>query len=192
MFVNMHFIPDTVFHGHRQKQDLVALVREGVDENPLDGFILDYDEEWILVQRVFEFIFDGVTLVRRGDVSSIIDNGVCRFHKRLLQIEGKMADVAFDMRLPAAEGERSVFSEFVSGLPGDKVVICEDERNEVFLIGFIEQIGSGGGIFVKYFDGEGVVDDEIREMREADLTMFSINSSYSLYYERYFRRSLRG
>lgn len=96
------------------------------------------------------------------------------------------------MSLPEAEGNRSVFSVFVEGLPGDKVVICEDERSDLFLIGFIERITSQGVIFVKYFDGEGVVDNELREISEEDLTMLSFNSSYSLHYERYFMRSLRG
>ena len=49
----------------------MGIEREKIDVNTIHGFIVDFDDEWVLLQRVFDFYVDGWVFLRRGDISVI-------------------------------------------------------------------------------------------------------------------------
>jgi hypothetical protein len=127
-------------------------------------------------------------MVKREFVSSIKHGSTQKFHKRLFQIEGKMEQVDFSRMIPIARGKESSLTLFLRSLAADKVVMLEDERDDLFLIGFIEELKKDGSIGLRFFDGEGKLEDELTYMGEDELTLLTVDSSYCLHYERYFRR----
>jgi hypothetical protein len=56
------------------------------------------------------------------------------------------------------------------------------------LIGFIEKVDSNGSIELKFFDGEGTIEEDPSILSQDELTLIAFDSSYCLHYERYFRR----
>ena len=184
----MKVIPDAVLREHQEKQHLISIRREDIDDNELHGFILDFNKEWLLVCKEYDFIFDGVMMIKRELVSSIKYGSTQKFHKRLFQIEGKMAEVDFSKSIPHTRGTESSLTLFLRGLTSDKVVMLEDERDDLFLIGFIEELGADDGIGLRFFDGEGTLEDELTYISEDEITLLTVDSSYCLHYERYFRR----
>lgn len=184
----MKVIPDAVLREHQMKQNLISIRREDIDDNELHGFILDFSKEWLLVCKEYDFIFDGLMMIKRELVSSIKHGSTQKFHKRLFQIEGKMAEVDFSRVVPDARGIESSLRLFLRGFATDKVVMLEDERDDLFLIGFIEDLDAADGIGLRFFDGEGTLEDELSYITEDEITLLTVDSSYCLHYERYFRR----
>jgi hypothetical protein len=184
----MKVIPDTVLSEHQKKQNLISIQREDIDENELHGFILDFNKEWLLMVKEYDFIFDGFMMVKREFVSAIKHGNTQKFHKRLFQIEGKMVEVDFGKTIPEARDGESSITQFVRSLAADKVVMLEDERDDFFLIGFIEESDTDSCIGLRFFDGEGQLEEEVSDISHDELTILTFDSSYCLHYERYFRR----
>ncbi len=67
----MKVIPDIVLSEHQKKQNLISIQREDIDENEMHGFILDFNKEWLLMIKEYDFMFDGFMMVKREFVSAI-------------------------------------------------------------------------------------------------------------------------
>ncbi|MGJ8655078.1 MAG: hypothetical protein ACSHX6_01405 [Akkermansiaceae bacterium] len=184
----MKVVPDIVLREHQKGQHLVALMREDLDDNDLHGFIIDFNKKWVLIQKEYDFIFDGFLLVKREFITAIKHGSTQKFHKRLFQIEGKMSEVDFEKVTSLDEGGVFDLESFLLDLGREKVVILEDEREDLFLIGFVESLGKDGDFEIRFFDGVGTLDDELSVVSEEELTIVAFDSSYCLHYERYFKR----
>ena len=58
----------------------------------------------------------------------------------------------------------------------DKVVMLEGERDDLFLIGFIEKVDADGNTDLNFFDGEGRLEEDIRSITYDELTLVSFDS----------------
>lgn len=184
----MKVVPDIVLREHQKGQHLVALIREDLDDNDLHGFIIDFNQKWVLIQKEYDFIFDGFLLVKREFITAIRHGSTQKFHKRLFQIEGKMSEVGFEQGSLLCAGAELEMKPFLLSLGREKVMILEDERDDLFLIGFIEGMSDARDVEVRFFDGVGKLDDELSVVSEDELTVVAFDSSYCLHYERYFMR----
>jgi hypothetical protein len=187
----MKVVPDIVLREHQKKQDLVALAREDIDDQEVHGFIVDFNKKWILIQNEYDFILDGLLLVKREFVTGIKHGDTQKFHKRLFQIEGKISEVGFERVLPQKADKKGELEVFLESIDDNKVVILENERDGLFLIGFVKGMNEEGEVEILSFDGVGKLDDEVSYISENELTKLTFDSSYCLHYERYFKRKMK-
>ena len=109
----------------RDSGSLVGIEREKIDVNTIHGFIVDLEDEWVLLQRVFDFYADGWVLLRRGDISVLQSKPTEVFQRALLEGEGSLARVDFTRRLP----EGGIIT-MLRGFESDQVVILEEETED--------------------------------------------------------------
>ena len=164
----------------------MGIEREKIDVNTIHGFIVDFDDEWVLLQRVFDFYVDGWVFLRRGDISVIQSKPTEVFQKALLEEEGSLERVDFTRRLP----EGGIIT-MLRGFESDQVVIleeeAEDEDKDVFYIGFIRGV-EDGTVSLEFISGEGGIDGEETLIHIEVVTSIAHSLNYTLHYERYFAR----
>ena len=179
----MTCVPESVIKHYQESRSLVSLTRDKIDSATLQGFVVDYDTDWIALQYVHDFYLDGYLFVRRADLTSMKCRATDAFQRHLLEIDGILEKVDFDFRLP-----RGGLAGLLCGLPSEKVVILEDETEEdLFLIGTILGI-KDDFVSLRFFSGAGRWDDELAEIAIEDVTSASFSTNYTLAYERHFAR----
>lgn len=163
---------------------LVAVQREGIDAQKIQGFILDYSEDLILLLYVYDFHLDGLLLIRISDVSDIDARLTDDFQKKLLLEEGKLDPEIFRTVHPIGS-----YEAFLKSLPKGRIVILEDEESEEteFLIGIIKKIESGN-VSVRYFTGAGNWESDPRSIALNNLTSVQTLTHYTEFYARHFER----
>ncbi len=115
-------ISSGVLRDHIKQRDLVSIRRAKVDANSMQGFLLAYSEDLLLLQYVFDFHLDGYLVVRRRDISELKSGKTNQFQKKLLEEEEVFGKVDFGFRLPIAS-----FESLLSSLPSQEIVIVEGE-----------------------------------------------------------------
>ncbi len=170
----------------RDSRSLATIEREEIDEQAIHGFVVDFDNEWLLVKKEFDFHIDGWLLLRIADVTRIDSSATNEFQKSLLQAEGTLEKVDFTCRLP-----RGGVVELLATFGADRVVIfekeCEYSEDDDFYIGFVRGI-DGKQVRLDFFDGVGKLDGQETLIDLDEVTSISYDSSYTLHYERYFSR----
>ena len=180
-------VPDSIIKHYTKIRSLVTIKREELEVHDLHGFVLDFNQEWIMLLREYDLRLDGLLILKRSDVTSMNCSATNAFQQGLMEDEGVLdvADFSYSF-----EGRN--IKEFLEKTSKDTVVIIEDEKEDIFLVG--TGVGmrkdSDGQDFVEldYFSGVGKYDDERSEIYLDTVSMFSIHSNYTEFYERYFKR----
>jgi hypothetical protein len=179
----MSCVPEAVIKHYMESRSLVSLTRDKINSATIQGFIVDYDAEWIMLQYIYDFYLDGYLLLRRSDLTSLNCPASDAFQRHLLAIDGVLEHVDFDYRLPSG-GLAALLRE----LPSNKVVNLEDETEySQFLIGTFLGI-EDDIVSMRIFSGAGRWDDDPAEICLDDITSVSFSTNYTLAYERYFAR----
>ncbi len=176
-------IPDEVLTEFRKAQALVSVAREEIDDDTIQGFIVDFDSRWVVLQRIDDFCHDGLLFLRKADLTAIESRATDRFQKSMLEADGVLEAIDFSFRLPSG----GVF-QLLSELPSDRIIIVEDETEaDIFLVGTVSRIDDGS-LAIRFFSGVGDWDDEPSEIEREDITSMSFLTHYTLAYERFFER----
>ena len=61
---------------------LAKVHRDSLEEHSIDGFIIDFTEQFCLIQYFFDFFLDGYRIIRINDISSIKSGEVEAFFTR--------------------------------------------------------------------------------------------------------------
>ena len=67
---------------------LVNIKRADIDPNDIQGFVLDESNELILVAYIYDFRFDGFTILHQSDITEINSSKTDIFQTDLLKDEG--------------------------------------------------------------------------------------------------------
>ncbi|MBK1791703.1 hypothetical protein [Persicirhabdus sediminis] len=179
----MTSIPKSLVKHFSQSRSLVTITRERIDSNDIHGFIVDYDDQWILLKREYDFHIDGWLLLRIADISALKSTPTNEFQKALLEEEGLLDRVDFAAKIPEG-GVRHLLDNF----DRRAVIILEDEiQNDLFVIGFIDEV-TQHNVSVDFITGIGQIDDEKSVLDIESITSITYDSNYSLFYQRYFER----
>ena len=179
----MSCVPESVIKHYKESRSLVSLTREKIDSAKIQGFVIDYDADWIALQYIHDFYLDGYLLLRRQDLTSMNCRATDAFQRHLLEVDGVIDKIDFDFEIPVGG-----IAELLKALPSDRVVILEDEtEDDLFLIGTLIGI-EDDFISLRFFSGAGRWDDEPAEIAVEDVTSASYATNYTLAYERHFAR----
>ncbi len=164
---------------------LVSIRRERIDPNSLQGFILGYSDELLLMQNVYDFRLDGLRVVRSNDITDIKCNTTDELQKELLIAEGLVQKVpfgsAFDLR-----DWRAIITQ-LSRECGFMILENEDPESETFLIGEVEKI-TRSSVWLRYFSGAGEWDEKPTKLPFGSITSCQVDTNYINVYRRHFAR----
>jgi hypothetical protein len=178
----MACVPESVIKHYQESRSLVSLTRDKIDSATIQGFVVDSDADWVALQYIHDFHLDGYLFLRREDLTSMNCRATDAFQRYLLEAEGILEKVDFDFRIPEG-GLAGLLDE----LPFERVVILEDETDDMFLIGTLLGI-EGDLVSLRFFSGAGRWDDEPAKIALEDITSASFSTNYTITYERHFAR----
>jgi hypothetical protein len=166
-------------------KNLVSIERKHIDQNSIQGLILDESDELLLVQYVYDFQCDGLLVLSKSDITEVVSTKTDKFQTKLM----KNLEL-LDNQLLASNYDIQSWREFFRSIRSHhKYVIVEQERFEdpVFTIGRIER-NLKSHIKMRHFTGIARWDDELQDINYDDITSCGVASNYINVYERYFEK----
>ena len=167
-----------------QQRRLVSVYREAVTSSTLYGFIAAYSDKMVAVIIINDFVVDGLSIIRRSDISKLKTSDTGKINKEMLRADGILEKIEFS-DCPPLTSWRDLFES----VPEREVVIIENEssKDPLFFIGRIlsaeRKIVAG-----HYFNGAGRWDDDPWEIRYKSITRCQLNTNYANAYSRHFNR----
>lgn len=171
--------------GRHGKRALISILRNEVDANSIQGFILASTDQLVVLQYVYDFNLDGLMVLSRPEITDIRSTATDKFQRKLLAKEGLLKKVPFESAFDI-QGWRSIIKQFSKTYP---LIILECERGDepAFIIGRVEKTSSIAA-YVRYFTGTGRWLDEPVRVKYSDITSCQVGSNYLKFYEKYFDR----
>jgi len=169
-------------------KSLVSICRDEIDANRIQGFILEYSKELILIQYVYDFNLDGLMVLRRSDITDIYSDKTDIFQTQILKEEGIYSKVAFKGKYNLTDW-KSVFTNIGSK---HRFVIAEDEIPEdidapSFILGEVVKIGSKS-VTLHGFTGIARWHKKHTKIGYKNISSFQVGNNYAKTYERYFEK----
>jgi hypothetical protein len=84
------------FANFARDRELVSIRRDDINANSIQGFILGFSDELVLIQYVYDFRLDGLMVLRAADITEVTCNATDELQKKLLIAEGLFQQVPFE------------------------------------------------------------------------------------------------
>jgi hypothetical protein len=171
--------------GRHGKHALISILRNEIDSNSIQGFILASSDQLVVLQYVYDFNLDGLMVLSRSEITEIRSTATDKFQRKLLAKEGVLKNIPFETTFDLQDW-RSIIKQFAKAYP---LIIFECERGEdpELIIGRVEKTTSVAA-YVRYFTGTGRWLDEPVRVKYSDITSCQVGTNYLEFYERYFDR----
>lgn len=181
-------VPESVIRHYKESRSLVSVTREDIDSDQMQGFVLDYNSTWILFGKIYDLTYDGLFICRIADLTSMNCRATDAFQRGMMEDEGVLSRIDFSQSFDSLDLE-----DYINSIPKNKVVIVEDEKDDIFLIGTNVKFEKGEEdldlISLDFFSGAGRYDEERSDLYLESISSISLDTVYSLFYERYFSRN---
>ncbi len=167
----------------KKDRALVSISRESVDQNRIQGVILGYSKELVLLNYIYDFNLDGLMVLRRKEITDITSSKTDIFQKQLLIKEGLFEKIDFNTKY-----KLSSWLDFIKDASRRHkyfILELENQNEPEFFIGKIKRINKKS-ILLDYFTGIARWEDEPRSVKLEKLTSCQISNNYLNVYERYF------
>ncbi len=167
------------------KQRQVGFHRLGDADCPVEGYLLDYSDEWLLVRCVVDFHLDGYTLLRPKDVCRIRRRA--RMCDRLLRAEGVTKEDIFaglTLDLKTTEfllKDLKARAEII-------IVDCEYSSEDAYLyIGRPKRVGKLS-VSMRWFDVNARWQPECVKVPYSAISTIRFDCEYSHVYSKYLQK----
>jgi len=173
----------------QDKKELVSIRRDGIDENRIQGFVLSFSDELVLLQYVYDFNLDGLMVLRLSDITKIESDKTDVFQTQILKDEGLYSQIDFEKKYDV-NNWHTVFSS-IGSKPGLVIVENEtqsDSSDETFILGKIDKIDQDS-VSILGFSGAANWYEESSKMRYKDISSAQVNNKYMNMYQRYFDKN---
>ncbi len=167
----------------KKEKSLVSISRKSIDPNEIQGIILGYSKELLLINYIYDFNLDGLMILRRSDITNIVSSKTCKFQKKLLVAAGIFGNIDFKVKYKLGS-----WLEFIADASKrHKYFIFEQEDNgdDEFLIGRIERVNKNSVRF-KCFTGIARWIEEPSSVKLKNITSCQVGNNYLNVYECYF------
>ncbi len=168
---------------HHKQRNLVSIRRNGLDANSIQAFILDFSEELVALQYVYDFNLDGLMFVRVEDITEVKCSATDKFQKGLMKKEGLLKLVQFGKRFELAN-----WNSLISQLSKEyKFIILERElaADNNFFIGTILKV-SKTEAQGRYFSGAAKWAKSPEKLKFKEITCCQVDTNYVNFYQRHF------
>lgn len=169
---------------HAQRA-LISILRNNIDPNSIQGFILASSEQLVVLQYVYDFHLDGLMVLSKAEITEIRSTPTDKFQQKLLANDDLLKTVPFETNFDL-QNWRTIIKQFAKAYPL-LILECERGGEPDFIIGRIEKTTSVA-VYIRYFTGTGRWLDEPVRVKYSDITSCQVGSNYLKVYERYFDR----
>ena len=168
------------------KRTLISILRDEIDPNSIQGFILASSDQLVVLQYVYDFNLDGLMILSRSEITDVRSTATDKFQRKMLTTEGVMKQIPFETTFDL-QSWRSIIKQIAKVYP---LIILECERGDApdFIIGRVEKTTSAA-VYVRHFTGTGRWLDEPVRVKYSDITSCQVGNNYLKFYERYFDRA---
>lgn len=166
----------------KKKRFLISIRREKIDNAKIQGFILAYSNELILIQYVSDFRLDGLLVLRLRDITDICSDKTNQFQISILKDEGIYSKIDFEKNY-SINNWHSLFSTMVSE---QDIITIEDENTDypILMIGKLQKVNAES-VVIHEFTGAARWLDEASEMFFEDISSLQIGNHYANMYQKY-------
>lgn len=163
---------------------LISIRRESIDNARIQGLLLGFSKELVLINYVADFRLDGFMVLRLKDISEIGSDKTDELQTEILKANNIYSQVDFEKDY-VFSGWHSVFTTIAVEY---QLITIEDEGEyPILMMGKIDNVGSES-IKIHEFTGAARWQDEISEMYYDDLSSFQAGNHYTNVYQQYFDR----
>ena len=154
-------------------------------ETIMTGYILDFNNNFILIQETDDFIKHGYRII---PINMILDIRFNNNDKYIFKIH-KKEGIYDEIKLPNYKINISNWVEIFKSLKSNvKCIIseCEAFEHEYFCIGSIKRVNKKS-VSIQYFNSQGFLDKENTKHNFEEITRVTFEDKYSQVFSRYTR-----
>ncbi len=158
------------------------LVRADFLQDSWNGFPLVLGEELVLARTLRDFVFDGFSVLRLGDVTEVRSSEVERFFDRVIKAEGLERDLAPPK--PILLRSMRTALESIRGHYRHVIVECEGVDDDDFFLGEIARVDDEH-LHLLYIHIDGTRDREATKIPLDEITLLRFDETYLRLYGKY-------
>jgi len=178
------YVSDLQLTNYIKDRALVAVRRESIDARLIQGFVLQFSDELLLLQYVYDFHLDGRLIVRRRDITAIFCRSTDIFQRQLLIDNGLFSKIDFPVSL-----DLTSFSRFLNHQAGTPIVIIEREQHDDASFWIGRHLGSTSqNIRLRELTGSGRWLGVPTDIPADEVTCCQLSTNYIRFYADYFDR----
>ena len=150
-----------------------------------EGFIFEYNNDYVLMNDMRDFTYDGLVVFKKSDIHEIKHTDYEKFFLHLLEKEKIKKEIykkRKDLKFKLAS-----MQEMMENLKSLRIpIICEHlyAKKDLFQIGTIEEV-SKKKAQMKYFNARGKFDFKLVPVSYKSLTFIRIDSPYAKIFHKY-------
>ncbi|MBW4888391.1 hypothetical protein KXQ82_01630 [Mucilaginibacter sp. HMF5004] len=148
------------------------------------GYMLDYSDDFILLQETDDFIFDGYSVLPIKDIDHLRYNKWDKYYHKIMGLENQLELVGINYTV-ALKNWKSVFKSLQKN--GSNIIIeCEGTEYNSFSIGHIIKVSKSDVTFHNY-DPTGLFDKNLRVIEYEMITKVQFGDRYNNVFGKYTR-----
>ncbi len=149
------------------------------------GFIVDYSNEFVLLQEVDDFFIDGYLIFPLKSIAELRFNNKDRYYDRMLRGEKLIEKVGVKYKIDITSWQ-TIFQS-IKDLGLNVIIQNEDPINDSFDIGPITEIDSTS-VSIRYFNSQGLLDEEPTKISWDLISIINFDDRYTITMGKYLRK----
>lgn len=150
------------------------------------GFILDMSAQFLVVQKEDEFRLNGILIIHREDIISMVSDDYEALMKTILEKEGVFPqDYGLPIKKLSLDSWRKVF-KVLEKHDYHVIIECEHDEDAEFYIGPISEIQEDS-VGIRYYTPNAILDIDATFINFEDITTVTFHDRYTSVYRKYLR-----
>ncbi len=177
---------DVMLQKYIDKKSFIKIFRTVCDkEENLSGFLLGISSNFLFLQLVYDFMFDGYAIIRKDDFDSIRHSSYERTQRKIFNAEGLLAtEYGFDEHFPL-----TTWTDILKTIKNyDLHVIVENINKDYldFWIGQITRIGDKS-MSIHNYNPDGLLDEKPKVIKLSTISVIKFGDRYSTIFRKYLK-----
>ncbi len=162
------------------------VAKDAVEKN--NGFIVDYSDNFVLLQETDDFEVDGYVAFPIETISEILYSNNDRYFDKILHLEGIVDRIENKHRIDLTSWA-TIFKS-VKKLGFNVIIENENPEDETFDIGPITKI-TKSSVYVRYFNAKGILNEGTTKINWDLITIVRFDTKYINIFSKYLREPKR-
>tara|TARA_Y100000588_G_scaffold380555_1_gene464627 strand:+ start:3076 stop:3636 length:561 start_codon:yes stop_codon:yes gene_type:complete len=148
------------------------------------GYIVDYSENFILLQNTDDFEIDGYSIIPIETIKDILLSNNDKYYHKIMTLEGLVDKILNKHKIDLTNWSSILRS--IKKLGFNVIIENEDPDDESFDIGPITKI-TDSGAYIRYFDAKGFLDTQSTKIKWDLITIVKFDTRYINIFSKYLR-----
>lgn len=157
---------------------------EGKTEKRSNGIVVNYSDDFVLIQEIYDFKIDGFSIFPIKTISKIVYGNNEKYYNKILHFENIPSKVNYNLKVNLKNWE-TIFKS-LKKLNFNVTIENENYLDETFDIGPIIKI-TKNAVFIRYFNAKGILNDENTKINWTQVTITKFDTRYVNIFSKYLR-----